>query len=124
MTRLLAARGAALATNTVPRRRKRWALAVAAAVDLAQVVFMPLFVEGAASPFDLALDAATAITLLFLLGFRWRLALALATELVPGVDAFPTWTALVATLSSAPDTETDHGGGSAVAREAAPSKDT
>jgi hypothetical protein len=82
----------------VSRRRKRIALAVAAASDVAQMAFFPAFVEGAASPFEIALDVATAIAILVIVGFRWRLAIALAVELVPGADLFPTWTAVVASL--------------------------
>jgi hypothetical protein len=48
------------------------------------------------------LDAVTAIALLVVLGFRWRLALALAAELVPGVALFPSWTAVVLSVASAP----------------------
>jgi hypothetical protein len=90
----LVARGAVATT----RRRHRIALAVAATSDIAQVVFAPLFVEGAGSPFEVALDAVTAAVILFIVGFRWRLALALAAELIPGADLFPTWTAVVLSL--------------------------
>ena len=82
----------------VSRRRKRIALGVAAVSDVLQMAIFPAFVEGAASPFEVALDAATALTILAIVGFRWRLAIALAAELVPGVDLFPTWTAVVASL--------------------------
>jgi hypothetical protein len=37
------------------------------------------------------------------LGWRWRTALAFALELVPGLSLFPSWTALVATLPTAPE---------------------
>lgn len=86
------------ALSGVSRRRKRLALAVAAVSDVVQVALFPAFVEGAASPFDAALDAATALAILAIVGFHWRLAIALAAELVPGVDLFPTWTAVVASL--------------------------
>jgi hypothetical protein len=82
----------------VSSRRKKIALAVAAASDLAQLVFFPVFIEGAASPVEDALDAATALAILVIVGFQWRLAIALAVELIPGADLFPTWTAVVATL--------------------------
>jgi hypothetical protein len=82
----------------VSRRRKRIALAVAALSDVVQLALFPVFAEGASSPFDVALDAATAIAILAIVGFQWRLAIALLAELVPGVDLFPTWTAVVATL--------------------------
>jgi hypothetical protein len=92
---------AALA-NAPPRAvsptRKRVALAVAALSDLAQWFFFPVLVEGAASPFEIALDACTALIILLIVGFQWRLALALVTELVPGLDMFPTWTAVVLSL--------------------------
>ena len=38
------------------------------------------------------------ITLVALLGFRWRFVLALAIELVPGAQLFPSWTAFVLSL--------------------------
>jgi hypothetical protein len=78
------------------------ALFIAGASDLAQGVFFPAFVEGAASPFDVALDGATALAILLVVGFEWRLAIALAVELVPAVDLFPTWTAVVLSLRSEP----------------------
>jgi hypothetical protein len=88
---------------TVARNRKVWALAVAGLSDVAQLVFSPLFVEGASSPFEVALDAATALAILLILGFHWRLGLALVAELVPGADLFPTWTAVVLSLPSKRD---------------------
>jgi hypothetical protein len=86
----------------ISRKRKAAAAFVAGVSDLAQMIFFPAFVEGAASPFEIALDVATAITILLIVGFRWRLAIALAAELVPGVDLFPTWTAVVLSLPSEP----------------------
>ena len=88
------------APHAVDPTRKKVALAFAAVADVAQWAFMPVFVEGAASPFEIALDAGIGLVLLLLLGFHWRLALAIAVELVPGADLFPTWTAMVATLPS------------------------
>ena len=88
--------------HAISRRRKTIAVVVAGASDLAQMIFFPAFVEGAASPFELALDATTALTILLIVGFKWRLAIALALELVPGVDLFPTWTAVVLSLPSEP----------------------
>jgi hypothetical protein len=82
----------------VSPRRKTIAALVAGASDLAQMVFFPAFVEGAASPLEVALDATTALVILLIVGFKWRLAFALALELVPGVDLFPTWTAMVLSL--------------------------
>jgi len=83
---------------TLTRRRKNAALAVAGLSDLTQMIFAPAFLEGAGSPFDVALDVVTAVIILLIVGFEWRLALALAAELVPGVDLFPTWTAIVLSM--------------------------
>jgi hypothetical protein len=82
----------------VSTRRRAVALAVAIAADAIQLVLWPAFAEGAASPFDDALDAVVALVLVAALGFRPRLALALAIELVPGADLFPTWTAVVLSI--------------------------
>jgi hypothetical protein len=92
----LAARAfSSLHAGPVSARRRAIALAIAVAADVLQLVLWPAFAEGAASPFDDALDAVVAIALVGVLGFRPRLALALAIELVPGADLFPTWTAVV-----------------------------
>src|SRR3954451_4064747 len=84
--------------HKLSRERKRVALAIAAAADLAQVFFLPLFGEGGLSPLEDALDVVVAVALTALVGFRWRTALAFALELVPGVALFPSWTAVVASL--------------------------
>jgi hypothetical protein len=47
------------------------------------------------------LDAVTAILLFAMLGFRWPLLPALAIKVVPGLQIFPAWTLVVATLASA-----------------------
>jgi len=93
--------GASLDRHVVTRKQKRAALAIAMVADLVQLGLFPLFVEGALSPFDGALDALVALSLILVLGWRWRTALALAVELLPGVALFPTWTAVVATLRAA-----------------------
>lgn len=82
----------------ITKRRKLVALLIAASADLLQGVLFPLFVEGGFSPFDWAVDVATAVALLFTVGLKARLALAFVTELIPGLDLFPSWTALVLTF--------------------------
>jgi hypothetical protein len=82
----------------ITKRRKLVALLIAASADLLQGVLFPLFIEGALSPFEWAVDVVTAVALLFTVGLKARLALAFATELVPGLDLFPSWTALVLTF--------------------------
>jgi hypothetical protein len=83
------------------RKQKRIALAIAAVADLTQLALAPLFAEGALSPLDDLLDVGVAIALTLVLGWRWRTALAMIFELIPGVALFPSWTAVVATLPSA-----------------------
>lgn len=82
----------------ISKKRKLIALLIAGAADLLQGVLFPLFIQGAFSPFDWAVDIITASALLFTVGLKARLALAFTTELIPGLDLFPTWTALVLSL--------------------------
>jgi hypothetical protein len=91
-------RARVLGVQAVSKKRKALALTIAVLADLAQLVLWPAFAAGAASPIDDALDAVVAIALLLTLGFSGRLALALALELVPGADLFPTWSAVVASI--------------------------
>lgn len=76
-----------------PEHRKAWFVAIIA--DAIQIIGMPLFVEGGFSPFDAALDLATAAILCRILGWHWAFLPTAAAELVPGLDLFPTWTAAV-----------------------------
>jgi hypothetical protein len=87
-----------LASHAVTPARKKLALAIAAVADLIQLGFFPVFAEGALSPPDDVLDVIVAILLFATLGFKARILIALAAELVPGVALFPSWTAVVATL--------------------------
>jgi hypothetical protein len=90
------------APGAISPTRKRVALGIAALSDLVQWFFFPVLVEGAASPFEIALDAFTALVILLVVGFQWRLLIALVAELVPGFDMFPTWTAVVLSLPTTP----------------------
>lgn len=87
-----------LGAPAVSRKRRAVALAVAILADAVQAVLWPAFAEGAASPFDDALDAVVALILLGTLGFSARLALALGVELIPGATLFPTWSAVVLSI--------------------------
>ena len=89
-------------STALSRRRKAVALLVAGLTDLLQLVFFPMFFAGAASPFDWVLDLLTALVLTGIVGFKWRTLLGIVVELVPGLDLFPTWTALVLSFPSAP----------------------
>ena len=55
---------------TTTRRRRAIALGVAAIADVLQIAIFPAFIEGAASPFDDALNAVVVITLLTILDLR------------------------------------------------------
>lgn len=73
----------------------RTARVVAAAADLLQVVLLPAFFPGAASPANDVVDVAVAIVLLRLLGWHWAFLPAFLAEAVPVLDLAPTWTAAV-----------------------------
>ena len=76
--------------------RWRWALFIAIASDALgfTVVLFP--------PAQWLLDAITAAALLFTIGFRWQLFIALAVEVVPALELFPAWTLVVLTLVAMP----------------------
>ena len=76
-----------------PEHRLAWLVAIVA--DALQIGILPLFAEGAMSPFEDGLDLIVAAILYGLLGWHWALLPAFAAELIPVVDLFPTWTAAV-----------------------------
>jgi hypothetical protein len=76
-----------------PEHRLAWIVALAA--DAVQITVFPMFVEGAMSPADTALDVLVAALLIRLLGWHWAFLPTLAAEMLPGFDLFPTWTAAV-----------------------------
>jgi len=88
-------------TTALKHPRWRWALIIAMLSDLLgfAVVLLP--------PAQWALDAITAAALLWALGFRWPLFIALAVEVVPALELFPTWTLAVVALSLAPQDSKD-----------------
>ena len=89
-------------------RRATLAIGVAILADLIQLPINLSFFAAAASgvgliaadvpleALDAAIDIATAFIVNSLLGFHWTLLPTCALEMVPGVDALPTWTARVA----------------------------
>lgn len=100
-TEVAAQAHAGLQTHAVSSTRKKIALVIAGLADLVQLGFFPIFGEGALSIPDDVLDVLVAVALFVTLGFKLRVLLALAIELVPGVALFPSWTAVVATIPSA-----------------------
>jgi hypothetical protein len=51
-------------------------------------------------PVQWLLDAATALVLFAVLGFRWQLLFALIVEAIPALELFPAWTLVVAALAA------------------------
>ncbi|HZS59142.1 MAG TPA: hypothetical protein VFA43_07720 [Gemmatimonadaceae bacterium] len=91
-------------TPLTPRRVKL-AFAVGIIADVLQLpVNLSFFSIGLATVFgeipleaiDLCLDIVAGVVINGLLGFHWALLPTFALELVPGLDAAPTWTACVA----------------------------
>jgi hypothetical protein len=76
-----------------PELRFAWLVAIAA--DATQILALPLFAAGGASPADTVLDLLVAAILIRLLGWHWAFLPTLFAELIPGLDLFPTWTAAV-----------------------------
>jgi hypothetical protein len=79
----------------LPSNPRRTALAIAILADAVQIVFFPMFVEGAFSPLDDLLDIAVAWTVIRLLGWHWAFLPSFVAKVVPGVDLVPTWTMAV-----------------------------
>jgi hypothetical protein len=87
----------ALMTNS-QKTLFRIALVLAIVADALQIILLPLFVEGAESPADDALDAGVGIALMALLGWHWEFAPSFLAKLVPGLDLVPLWTLAVANV--------------------------
>jgi hypothetical protein len=81
-----------------PITRFRTAMILAIIADALQIIFLPLFVEGAESPADDILDFGIGAALVYLLGWHWEFLPSLIAKLVPGVDLVPFWTLAVANV--------------------------
>ena len=68
---------------------------LAVAADAVQILLLPLFAEGFASPLNDALDVTVGLALVWLVGWHWAFLPSFAAELVPGLDIFPSWTTAV-----------------------------
>lgn len=90
-----------MSPRRTPPSRKRIlaARALAVVADAVQLGLLPLFVQGAASPLNDALDVAVGAAMVGLVGWHWVFLPTFVTELLPVVDLAPTWTmaALIAT---------------------------
>jgi hypothetical protein len=80
------------------RTRFQVAIILAVLADALQLVFLPLFVEGAESPVDDVLDLGVGAALVGLLGWHWEFLPSAIAKLVPGVDLVPFWTIAVANV--------------------------
>ena len=78
--------------------RFRAAMTLAIIADAIQLIAFPLFVEGAESPVDDALDFGVGAALAYLLGWHWEFLPSFLVKLVPGVDLVPLWTLAVANV--------------------------
>ncbi len=66
--------------------------------DAFQMILLPVFIEGAASPADDILDLGVGAVLVYLLGWHWEFLPSFFAKLVPGVDLVPFWTMAVANV--------------------------
>jgi hypothetical protein len=74
--------------------KMRWAMLIAVisdALGFVAVLFPPAI---------WILDALTAIALLLVLGYRWKLLVALAIEVVPAIQLFPAWTLVILAIAA------------------------
>lgn len=81
-----------------PGPKFRTAMMVAIVADALQLVVFPMFVEGAFSPADDALDLGVAALMTHLLGWHWEFLPSFFAKLVPGLDLVPFWTIAVASV--------------------------
>lgn len=81
-----------------PGPKFRTAMMLAIVADALQLVVFPMFVEGAFSPADDALDLGVAALMTHLLGWHWEFLPSFFAKLVPGVDLVPFWTIAVVSV--------------------------
>jgi len=80
-----------------PRWRRALLIAIISDALGFGVVFFP--------PVLWILDAVTAIALVIVLGFRWKLLIAMAIEVIPAVQLFPAWTLVIAAMAATENQE-------------------
>ena len=51
-------------------------------------------------PLQWTLDVITAAVLVMVLGFRWKLLVAMAIEVIPAIQLFPAWTLVVLAMAA------------------------
>ena len=83
------------AKQPVSARRVWLARAIAVLADAVQIIFMPMFAEGIASPVNDALDVAVAVVLILLVGWHIAFVPTFIVKALPFADLAPTWTIAV-----------------------------
>lgn len=76
-------------------QRAKIAWGVAVGVDLLQMVLLPAFAPGFLSPLNLTIDTATAVAMVWLLGWHPAFLPTFALENIPMIEVAPTWTVAV-----------------------------
>ncbi len=76
-------------------RRVLAARILAIAADAVQIGLLPLFVGGALSTVNDAVDVVVALAMVALVGWHWAFLPAFLSEMVPVFDLAPTWTVAV-----------------------------
>lgn len=80
----------------IAMRNPRWRIAIIAAVLSDAIAFLLIPIP----PAQWALDIVTALILFISFGFPWTLLIALAIEVVPGIELFPAWTLAVLAIGA------------------------
>lgn len=79
----------------VSRSTLMTAYAIAICADLIQICFVPVFLEGFASPVDDVCDVVVCVILSWLIGFHVAFLPTFFIKLVPFAEIAPTWTLAV-----------------------------
>jgi len=95
----------------ISRKRIFAARAIAGLADFLQIVAFPFFIEGAASPFDIAVDVIVGALMCWLVGWHIAFVPAFLAEVLPVIDLAPTWTiaVFIATRGKVVEKPTDDG---------------
>jgi hypothetical protein len=83
------------AKQPVSARRVWLARGIAVLADAVQIIFMPMFAEGIASPVNDALDVVVAFVLILLVGWHIAFVPTFIVKVLPFADLAPTWTIAV-----------------------------
>jgi hypothetical protein len=83
------------AKQSISARRVWAARGIAAAVDLVQIGFFPMFIEGSIFPLNAVLDVVACVVLVWLIGWHIAFVPTFIIEQLPVADLAPTWTLAV-----------------------------